>query len=95
MWKLGIWAQQEIKSLQETWSSLPPWLLQESEGFAVGEIKAVLPSEALERKIQLLRAFTDLRETGSHQLNCKELLWSKLFRHDESASCLVRHAISG
>lgn len=65
MWKVGIWAGREMNN--ET-PSLPPQLLQESEGFAVVEIKAVLPSRAFEAKTRWLRAFADTREMMGHRL---------------------------
>lgn len=48
--------------------SLTPQLPQESEGFAVVQIKAVLPSRAFEAKTQWLRAFADTRQMMGHRL---------------------------
>lgn len=65
MWKVGIWAGREMNN--ET-PSLPPQLPQESEGLAVVEIKAALPSRAFEAKTQWLRAFADTRQMMGHRL---------------------------
>lgn len=69
MWKVGIWAGREMNN--ETPSLAPP-LPQESEGFSVAEIKAVLPSRAFEAKTQWLRAFADTREMMGHRLQRRQ-----------------------
>lgn len=58
--KPGIWARRELSSLLETLSSLLTQLLQESEGFAVVEIKAALPSRGCGNENAV--GFTDTRE---------------------------------
>lgn len=69
MWKVGIWAGRKMNN--ET-PSLAPQLPQESEGFAVIEIKAVLPSKAFEEKTRWLRALADTREMMGHRLQWRQ-----------------------
>lgn len=62
---------EKLTPFQET-PSLPPQLPQESQGFAVVEIKAVLPSRVFEAKTQWLRAFADTREMMGHRLQKRQ-----------------------